>query len=88
MRAAQAIEFVAAQVRNAFDDDVAEAIVGDAEMFEVAARHLGQQAGTTEKISAVVEEIAGDTDDGLADWLVERADSPGGWFYRQVTDNV
>jgi hypothetical protein len=88
MRAVQALEVVTAKVREVFDADVAEAIVGDEEMFGVAARFLGRETGTQEDAAAVVAEVAGAVDDGLADWLVEVAESPGGWFYSQVTKRI
>lgn len=81
MRAAQALDHVTRSVRDAFEPDVAEAIIGDSEMFEAAARRLGRDTDPTE-----VTAIAGDVDDGLADWLTETADSPAGWFYRQINE--
>lgn len=85
MRAAAAIEHTTAQVREAFEKDVADAIINDAELFEAAARLLGRDA-TPQQVTDTVREIAGTVDDGLADWLTEVAEAPGGWFYRQVTD--
>jgi uncharacterized protein YeeX (DUF496 family) len=87
MRAAQAIEHVTRQVREAFEDDVAAVIIEDAEMFEVAARQLGRDADA-EEVTAIVAAIAADVDDGLADWLTETAESPAAWFYKQTKERT
>lgn len=85
MRAAQAIDHVTRQVHEAFEDDVAEAILGDAEMFEAAARRLGRGADA-EEVTAIVADIAAGVDEGLADWLTGVARSPAGWFYKQIKE--
>lgn len=85
MRAAQAIEVVTNQVREAFDDDVAKAIINDREMFAVAATRLGRDA-TPKEVAEIVAGIASEVDDGLADWLATGAVSPAAWFYKQITE--
>lgn len=88
MRAAQAIERVTAQVREMFHTDVGEAIIGDTELFEAAARLLGREADTEQEITDAIAAIADGIDDGLADWLVESAEAPGGWFYSQSRNRI
>lgn len=87
MRAAQAITTVTEHVRDVFDDDVADVIIGDRETFEAAASFLGARA-TSEEIADVIRRIADDTDDGTLDWLVAVASSPGAWLYRQIKEQL
>jgi hypothetical protein len=87
MRAAQAIEATKDLLRQrlaAGKTDVAEAIIGDTEMFEIAARDLGQMSATPGDLDRLITAIAADIDDGLADWLTGTADSPGAWFYTRT----
>jgi hypothetical protein len=51
--------------------------------FKAAARNLGHAARSTDDLDKVIKTIAAN----LADWLAERADSPGAWFYAQVRDS-
>ncbi|MFV2179459.1 hypothetical protein ACFHW2_37345 [Actinomadura sp. LOL_016] len=86
MRAAQTLDHLTTQIRKAFDGDVADAILADTDLIESAAR-LCKDA-TADDVTATVREIASDVNDGLADWLVETASAPGGWFLAQLCDRL
>ncbi|OLT12943.1 hypothetical protein BJF79_03320 [Actinomadura sp. CNU-125] len=86
MCALQATQHLATEIRDSFDSDVADAILADTDPLEVAAR-LCKDA-TADDVTATVKAIASDIDDGLADWLVEQADSPAAWFCGQVRDRI
>jgi hypothetical protein len=84
MRASQAIETATDLLRKELDDDVAEAIIGDTDPFEAAARALGHTADNADDLAAILTQVIEGIDDRAADWLVSSADSPGAWFYRQI----
>lgn len=83
MRGQALIDHVTEVIQSTFDDDVADAFLSDDETLENLARHLNRTYGDN-GIAAAVEQVANSLDDDTADWLVERADNPAAWLYRQV----
>lgn len=90
MRAQQAIETTTKLVLGLFMpdlEDVAKAIIADADAFAGAATTLGRDS-TAEQMAEVIRAIRGDVDDRTADWLAEAADSPGAWFYSRINNHL
>lgn len=83
MRGQALIDHVTEAINDAFDEDVAEAILEDEDTVENLARHLNRTYGD-DGIQDALHQVANRMDDDTADWLVERADNPAAWLYSQV----
>jgi hypothetical protein len=83
MRGQALIEHVTEVIQDAFDDDVAQALLSDEDTLANLARHLNRNYDD-EQISAAVQQVARDLDDDTADWLVEQAENPAAWLYSRV----
>lgn len=88
MRAAEARKTLANQIAAHFASDVAEAFTADQTMYEQCARKLGHNVVGADEMQAVIKAIAEGVDDGLADWLAENAESPAGWLYAQIVQQL
>jgi hypothetical protein len=86
MREAQALQHLTDAVRATFDDDVADSIIGDCEMFAAAARLVRPM--TPHDLDQAVRAIFMEIDDGFADWLAGVADSPAGWLYSRLSAHL
>lgn len=84
MRTEQAITTTAELLRKYLDTDVADAIINDATPFKNAAERFGFNLSRN-AMEDWIKEIARRLDDSTADWLVERADSPGTWFHQMLS---
>lgn len=82
MRGQALINHVTEVIQTAFDSDVADAFLSDEDTLDNLARHLNRSYGD-DGIAAAVQQVADSIDD-TADWLVERAENPAVWLYRQV----
>lgn len=84
MRAHLLAEHVTTAIKDAFEPDVAEAITTDEPMFNALVRRLSRDYDTPQAITRAIIQIADSLDDGTADWLVESANSPAGWFISRL----
>ncbi|WP_327591432.1 hypothetical protein, partial [Nonomuraea sp. NBC_00507] len=75
-------------LKDHFDSDVADAIIGDDEVYTRAATRLGHLVDSDTTLAGIIADIAHSTDDGTADWLATEADSPGAWFFKQINDRT
>jgi hypothetical protein len=83
MRGQELLNHVTQVIQETFDDDVATALLSDDDTFENLARHLNRTYSYS-GITAAVQRVADNLDGDTADWLVEHADNPAAWLYRQV----
>lgn len=90
MRKHELMEYFTGLIRGLFDDQVADALIGShPQMLEETARQLDKRhGGDQDAMKADVEKVAATVaeDRGLADWLIDSAENPTGWFFRQLDD--
>lgn len=70
-------------ILDAFDADVARALLSDDDTLGNLARHLNRTYGDN-GIAPALNRVADELDDDTADWLVGHAENPAAWLYRQV----
>lgn len=83
MRGQALIDHVTEAIQAVFDSDVADAFLSDGETLENLARHLNRSYDDNQ-IADAIRQVANNLSDDTAGWLVEHAENPAAWLYRQV----
>lgn len=84
MRRADLVPHVTEQIRTAFPEDVAAALLSEPEIVQNLARHLNELCdGDADTITTAIVTVADKVEESLLDWMVDNPHAAASTLYNE-----